>query len=173
MPRFVSIGPLDFNTEGLLLLSNDGALSRHLVLASTGWLRGNRLRVWGDITQADLDKLKNGITVDGLRYGPIEATLDKIQASNAWLTIGLREGKNREVRKVLSQLGLEVNRLIRISYGPFQLSDLKPGEVEPVRRRILVDQLGPRLASEFGLGKDSEPNDVRRGRKPKRPRNDD
>jgi len=173
MPRVVSIGRLDFNTEGLLLLTNDGALSRHLELPSTGWLRRYRVRVWGDITQADLDKLKNGITVEGRRYGPIEATLDKIQASNAWLTIGLREGKNREVRKVLSQLGLEVNRLIRISYGPFQLSDLKPGEVEPVRRRILVDQLGPRLASEFGLGKDSEPNDVRRGRKPKRPRNDD
>jgi len=173
MPRVVSIGRLDFNTEGLLLLTNDGALSRHLELPSTGWLRRYRVRVWGDITQADLDKLKNGVTVEGLRFGPIEATLDKIQASNAWLTIGLREGKNREVRKVLSQLGLEVNRLIRISYGPFQLSDLKPGEVEPVRRRILVDQLGPRLASEFGLGKDSEPNDVRRGRKPKRPRNDD
>lgn len=173
MPRVVSVGRLDFNTEGLLLLTNDGALSRHLELPSTGWLRRYRVRAWGDITQARLDKLKDGITVEGVRYGPIEAALDTIQASNVWLTIGLREGKNREVRKVLSHLGLEVNRLIRISYGPFQLAELKPGEVASVRRRVLADQLGPRLAREFGLAKDSDAEDVRRNRKTRRQRNDD
>lgn len=172
MPRVVSVGRLDFNTEGLLLLTNDGALSRHLELPSTGWMRRYRVRAWGDIKQADLDTLKDGITVEGVRYGPIEATLDTIQASNVWLTIGLREGKNREVRKVLAHLGLEVNRLIRISYGPFQLAELKPGVVELVRRRVLADQLGPRLAREFGLSNTGEAEAGRRGRKTKRQRND-
>lgn len=151
MPRVVSIGRLDFNTEGLLLLTNDGGLSRHLELPSTGWLRRYRVRAWGDVTQERLDKLKNGITHEGIRYGPIEATLDAVQGDNVWLTIGLREGKNREVRNVMAALGLEVNRLIRVSYGPFQLSDLKPGEAEPVKRRVLADQLGAKLAAEFGL----------------------
>lgn len=156
MPRVVSIGRLDFNTEGLLLLTNDGALSRHLELPSTGWLRRYRVRAWGDITQARLDQLKNGLEHDGIRYGSMEATLDSTQGHNAWLTIGLREGKNREVRNVMSALGLEVNRLIRISYGPFQLAELKPGAAEPVRRRVLADQLGARLAAEFGLDKTEE-----------------
>ena len=172
MPRVVSVGRLDFNTEGLLLLTNDGALSRHLELPSTGWLRRYRVRAWGDITQADLDRLKDGITVEGVRYGPIEATLDTIQASNVWLTIGLREGKNREVRKVLAHLGLEVNRLIRISYGPFQLAELKPGAVDSVRRRVLADQLGQRLAREIGLADAGEAEAGRRGGKTKRQRND-
>lgn len=151
MPRVISVGRLDFNTEGLLLLTTDGALARHLELPSTGWLRRYRVRAHGAITQTDLDTLQDGIEVDGVRYGPMEATLDRVQGSNVWLTIGLREGKNREVRKVLGTLSLEVNRLIRISFGPFQLLDLKPGEVEPVRRRVLIDQLGPRMARELGL----------------------
>ena len=151
MPRVISIGRLDFNTEGLLLLTTDGALARYMELPSTGWLRRYRVRAHGTVTQADLDTLKNGTEVEGVRYGPIEATLDRVQGANVWLTLGLREGKNREVRKVLTRFNLDVNRLIRMSYGPFQLLDMEPGQVEPVRRRVLVDQLGPRLAREFGL----------------------
>ncbi len=151
MPRVMSIGRLDLNTEGLLLLTNDGALARHLELPSTGWLRRYRVRAHGKVTQEALDKLKDGVEVDGVRYGPIEAKLDSAQGSNIWLTLSLREGKNREVRNVLSTLGLDVNRLIRLSFGPFQLLDLTPGAVEPVRRRILADQLGHALARELGL----------------------
>jgi 23S rRNA pseudouridine2605 synthase len=151
MPRVMSIGRLDLNTEGLLLLTNDGALARHLELPSTGWLRRYRVRAHGKVTQEALDKLKDGIEVEGVRYGPIEAKLDSVQGANAWLTLGLREGKNREVRNVLSTLGLDVNRLIRLSFGPFQLLDLSPGAIEPVRRRILADQLGHALARELGL----------------------
>jgi 23S rRNA pseudouridine2605 synthase len=149
--RVISIGRLDVTSEGLLLITNHGGLARHLELPATGWLRRYRVRAHGRITQAGLDRLKEGIEVEGVAYGPIEATLDKEQGANVWLTIGLREGKNREVRKVLAALGLDVNRLIRISYGPFQLLDLPPGEVEPVRRRVLAEQLGPRLARELGL----------------------
>jgi len=151
LPRVVSVGRLDFNTEGLLLLTNDGALARHLELPATGWLRRYRVRAHGRVTQTDLGKLAKGIEVEGVRYGPIEATLDSAQGANSWLTIGLREGKNREVRKILSTLGLDVNRLIRISFGPFQLLDLQPGAVETVRRRVLADQLGVRVARELGL----------------------
>jgi 23S rRNA pseudouridine2605 synthase len=151
LPRVVSVGRLDFNTEGLLLLTNDGALARHLELPATGWMRRYRVRAHGTITQADLDRLKNGIELAGVRYGPIEATLDKPQGSNVWLTVGLREGKNREVKKILDHLGLTVNRLIRISFGPFQLLDLEPGGVEPVKRRVLIEQLGQRTAAELGL----------------------
>ncbi len=151
MPRVVSIGRLDYNSEGLLLLTNDGELARHLELPATGWLRRYRVRAYGRLTQDDLDPLREGITVDGLTYGPIEATLDSVQSGNMWLTVGLREGKNREVRKILGALGLEVNRLIRVSFGPFQLLDLEPGAAEHVRRRVLADQLGPELAAEFGL----------------------
>ena len=151
LPRVVSVGRLDFNTEGLLLLTNDGALARHLELPATGWLRRYRVRAHGRVTQTDLGKLAKGIEVEGVRYGPIEATLDSAQGANSWLTIGLREGKNREVRKILSTLGLDVNRLIRISFGPFQLLDLQPGAVEKVRRRVLADQLGVRVARELGL----------------------
>ena len=165
LPRVISVGRLDFNTEGLLLLTTDGALARHLELPSTGWLRRYRVRAHGTVTQADLDKLKEGIEVEGVRYGPIEAALDRVQGGNVWLTIGLREGKNREVRKVLGTLNLEVNRLIRISFGPFQLLDLKPGEVEPVRRRVLIDQLGPRLSRELGLTIPGEEEKARRHRR--------
>ncbi|HEV7435602.1 MAG TPA: pseudouridine synthase [Pseudorhizobium sp.] len=145
LPRVLSIGRLDINTEGLLLLTNDGGLSRVLELPTTGWLRRYRVRAHGEVEQADLDKLKEGIAVDGVLYGAIEATLDRQQGRNVWLTMGLREGKNREIKNVLGALGLEVNRLIRISYGPFQLGDLPEGEVIEVRGRTLRDQLGPRL----------------------------
>jgi 23S rRNA pseudouridine2605 synthase len=156
LPRVVSVGRLDFNSEGLLLLTTSGELARHLELPATGWLRRYRVRAHGRVTQAELDKLKDGIEIDGVRYGPIEATLDSVQGANAWLTVALREGKNREVRRILSYLGLDVNRLIRISYGPFQLLDLKPGAVEPVKRRVLAEQLGPRLADDLGLTGEQE-----------------
>ena len=151
LPRVISVGRLDFNTEGLLLLTNDGGLARHLELPATGWLRRYRVRAHGRVDQAALDKLKDGIEIDGVRYGPVEAALDSLQGGNIWLTLALREGKNREVRRILEHLGLQVNRLIRISYGPFQLLDLKPGAVEPIKRRVIADQLGPRLAAELGL----------------------
>tara|TARA_R110002020_G_scaffold25957_3_gene84038 strand:+ start:2451 stop:4706 length:2256 start_codon:yes stop_codon:yes gene_type:complete len=145
LPRVLSIGRLDINTEGLLLLTNDGGLSRVLELPTTGWLRRYRVRAYGEIEQGDLDKLKDGIAVDGVLYGAIEATLDRQQGHNVWITMGLREGKNREIKNVMGALGLEVNRLIRISYGPFQLGDLPEGQVVEVRGRTLRDQLGPRL----------------------------
>jgi 23S rRNA pseudouridine2605 synthase len=151
LPRVISIGRLDFNTEGLLLLTNDGALARHLELPATGWLRRYRARAHGSVAQDALDKLKEGAEIGGVRYGSIEATLDKVQGANVWITLALREGRNREVRKILENLGLAVNRLIRISYGPFQLLDLAPGTVEPVRRRVLKDQLGERIGRELGL----------------------
>ncbi|MBB6249562.1 pseudouridine synthase [Nitrospirillum iridis] len=141
MPRVISIGRLDLNTEGLLLLTNDGELARHLELPSTAWPRRYRVRVHGTPDTAKLAKLAEGIFVDGIEYGPIEAVLDREKGSNAWLTMTLREGKNREIRKVLEHLGLTVNRLIRVSYGPFQLGKLERGEVEEVPRRVLRDQL--------------------------------
>jgi 23S rRNA pseudouridine2605 synthase len=151
MPRVISIGRLDFNTEGLLLLTNDGDLARFIELPATGWLRRYRVRAMGSVTQEQLDSLKDGIEIEGVRYGPVEATLDSVKGSNVWLTIGLREGKNREVRKILGSLMLEVNRLIRISFGPFQLMDLEEGKIEQVKRRVLADQLGPELTKQFGL----------------------
>ena len=146
MPRVVSVGRLDVNTEGLLLLTNDGELARLLELPSTGWTRRYRVRAFGSIGQPDLDRLKEGISVEGVRYGPIEATLDKVQGSNVWLTLGLKEGKNREVKRVLGALGLKVNRLIRLSFGPFQIGDMQPGEVKQVPNRVLMDQLGAHAA---------------------------
>ncbi|HVK92117.1 MAG TPA: pseudouridine synthase [Mycoplana sp.] len=148
LPRVMSVGRLDINTEGLLLLTNDGGLARVLELPATGWLRRYRVRAHGKIDQEALDGLKDGIAVDGVLYGGIDATLDKVQGSNVWITMGLREGKNREVKNVLGALGLEVNRLIRISYGPFQLGDLPEGQAQEIRGRTLRDQLGPRLIEE-------------------------
>ena len=155
LPRVLSIGRLDINTEGLLLLTNDGGLSRVLELPTTGWLRRYRVRAHGEVDQAALDKLKDGIAVDGVLYGAIDATLDRTQGHNVWITMGLREGKNREIKNVLGALGLEVNRLIRISYGPFQLGDLPEGKVLEVRGRMLRDQLGPRLIEEAGANFDA------------------
>nr|WP_306265172.1 pseudouridine synthase [Pararhizobium sp. IMCC3301] len=164
MPRVISIGRLDISTEGLLLLTNDGALARHLELPSTGWLRRYRVRAFGRITQADLDKLADGIAIDGILYGGIEAQLEREQGANVWLVLGLREGKNREVKKILEHLGLAVNRLIRISYGPFQLGDLATGSAREIKSRTLRDQLGEALVAEIGLSfhgpeTDSEPAD--------------
>jgi 23S rRNA pseudouridine2605 synthase len=148
LPRVISVGRLDINTEGLLLLTNDGGLARMLELPTTGWLRRYRVRAHGSIDQARLDELKEGIAVDGIFYGAIEATLDREQGANVWITMGLREGKNREIKNVLGALGLDVNRLIRISYGPFQLGELEDGQVVEVKSRTLRDQLGPRLIAE-------------------------
>jgi 23S rRNA pseudouridine2605 synthase len=156
MPRLISVGRLDLNTEGLLLLTNDGGLARALELPSTGWLRRYRVRAFGKATQAQLDGLKNGITVDGVNYGAIEARLDREQGSNVWITFAMREGKNREIRNVLRALGLQVNRLIRVSFGPFQLGELPDGAVEEVKTRTLRDQLGPRLAAQAGADFSSE-----------------
>ena len=127
LPRLISIGRLDFNTEGLLLLTNDGGLARALELPDTGWLRRYRVRAHGEVTQGQLDELKKGVEVDGVKYGSIDATLERDQGANVWLVFAIREGKNREVRNVMAHLGLEVNRLIRISYGPFQLAELAEG----------------------------------------------
>src|SRR5580700_9738137 len=121
LPRLISIGRLDLNSEGLLLLTNDGALARTLELPSTGWIRRYRVRVHGSVVPAALAALAKGVTIDGVRYAPIEAGLDAKKGDNAWLTVSLREGRNREIRKVMAHLGLEVTRLIRIAYGPFQL----------------------------------------------------
>ena len=150
LPRLISVGRLDLNTEGLLLLTNDGGLGRVLELPETGWLRRYRVRAHGRVTQPDLDALRNGVEIAGMRYGAIEATLDREQGANIWLTFAIREGKNREVRNVLEHLGLQVNRLIRVSYGPFQLAEMREGAVEEVRTRMLRDQLGERIAALAG-----------------------
>uniref|UniRef100_UPI00260334D6 pseudouridine synthase n=1 Tax=uncultured Methylovirgula sp. TaxID=1285960 RepID=UPI00260334D6 len=154
-PRLVSVGRLDINTEGLLLLTNDGGLARVLELPSTGWLRRYRVRANGTTDQAVLDTLKGGLTLDGIHYAGIEATLDRVQGANVWLTMSLREGKNREIKRVLEHLGLAVNRLIRLSFGPFQLGDLKDGGLEEVRSRVLRDQLGEALLKESGADLDA------------------
>jgi 23S rRNA pseudouridine2605 synthase len=178
LPRLISIGRLDFNTEGLLLLTNDGGLARALELPDTGWLRRYRVRAHGEVTQAQLDELKKGIEVDGVKYGPIDATLERDQGANVWLVFAIREGKNREVRNVLAHLGLEVNRLIRVSYGPFQLGELAEGAVEEVKTRVLREQLGEKIATLAGAdftrplhgaaGADEAP-DERTGKKPFKP----
>lgn len=155
LPRVLSVGRLDINTEGLLLLTNDGGLARVLELPATGWLRRYRVRAHGRTDQAALDRLRDGIAVEGVLYGSIEATLDRTQGSNVWITMAFREGKNREIKNVLSALGLEVNRLIRISFGPFQLSDLREGETLEVKGRTLRDQLGPRLIEQAGANFDA------------------
>lgn len=142
MPRVISVGRLDLTSEGLLLLTNDGELARRLELPANAWLRRYRARAFGRVTQEELDRLKDGITVDGVRYGPIDARLERGGGSNSWITLSLTEGKNREVRRVLDALGLKVNRLIRISYGPFQLGTLAPGAVEEIPRKVLKEQLG-------------------------------
>ncbi|WP_375280394.1 pseudouridine synthase [Pseudooctadecabacter sp.] len=144
MPRVMSVGRLDLNSEGLLVLTNDGELKRKMELPATGWLRRYRVRIKGSLSEAKLDTLRKGIEVDGIRYAPMDVTFDRQQGANAWLTVGLREGKNREIRRVMDAQGVTVNRLIRISYGPFQLGQLKQGEVEEVKQRIVKDQMGLR-----------------------------
>jgi len=142
LPRVNSIGRLDINSEGLLLLTNDGDLKRRLELPSTGWVRKYRVRVNGRPTDASLEPLRKGITVEGTRFQPMRVDIDRQQGANAWLTIGLREGKNREIRRAMEAVGLVVNRLIRVSYGPFQLAEMKPGDVEEIKGKVLRDQLG-------------------------------
>lgn len=142
LPRVMTVGRLDLNSEGLLLLTNDGGVKRKLELPSTGWLRKYRVRLNGRPTEDTFAPLRKGIEVDGERFQPMEITLDRQQGANAWVTIGLREGKNREIRRAMEAIGLTVNRLIRTSYGPFQLGQLKSGEVEELRRRVVRDQLG-------------------------------
>jgi 23S rRNA pseudouridine2605 synthase len=142
MPRVVSIGRLDINSEGLLLLTNDGELKRKLELPSTGWTRKYRVRINGKPDDATFEPLRRGIDIDGERFRPIAVTLDRQQGANAWATVSLREGRNREIRRAMEAIGLRVNRLIRISFGPFQLGELAAGAVSEVKPRILRDQLG-------------------------------
>ncbi len=142
LPRVISVGRLDLTSEGLLLLTNDGELARKLELPANGWLRRYRARAYGRVTQEELDTLSNGITIEGVRYGPIDAKLERGGGANSWINVSITEGKNREVRRVLDALGLRVNRLIRTSYGPFQLGTMLPGAVEEIPRRALREQLG-------------------------------
>ncbi|MBY0362006.1 MAG: rRNA pseudouridine synthase, partial [Phreatobacter sp.] len=181
LPRVVTVGRLDINTEGLLLLTNDGGLARVLALPATGWLRRYRVRAHGSVDQATLDRLRKGIEVDGIEYGPIEAELDRVQGANSWLTLSLREGKNREVKNVLGAIGLDVNRLIRVSFGPFQLGELPEGEVDEIRTRVLRDQLGDELSELAGVEFDRpvfeqvgarEDRSARKGRPEARPDRD-
>jgi 23S rRNA pseudouridine2605 synthase len=146
MPRVMPVGRLDITSEGLLLLTNDGELKRKLELPSTGWTRRYRVRVHGRPTEETLEPLLQGITVEGVRYQPMQIQFDRQQGANAWLTVALKEGKNREIRKAMEAIGLTVNRLIRVSYGPFQLGQLVEGGVEEIRGRVLRDQLGEREA---------------------------
>jgi 23S rRNA pseudouridine2605 synthase len=155
LPRLISVGRLDINTEGLLLLTNDGGLARILELPATGWLRRYRVRALGRVQQEALDRLRVGITIDGVRYGPIEATLDREQGANVWLTFGIREGKNREVRKVLESLGLTVNRLIRVAFGPFDLGDLDDGSVKEVETSEIRAKLGDQIVADAGVDFDT------------------
>jgi 23S rRNA pseudouridine2605 synthase len=165
LPRLISIGRLDLNSEGLLLLTNDGALARRLELPATGWVRRYRVRVHGAVEPARLTALARGITIDGVSYGVIRAQLDRQQGANAWLTMSLQEGKNREVRRVLEHLGHPVSRLIRLSYGPFQLGNLARGAIEEVQQKVLRDQLGDRPKPEPSA-RPNPPAKSRPGRRP-------
>lgn len=142
MPNVMSVGRLDINSEGLLLLTNDGEIKRKLELPATGWVRKYRVRVRGYPKDETFDPLRKGIVADGEKFQPMTVSLDRQQGANAWLTVSLREGKNREIRRAMGEIGLDVNRLLRVSYGPFRLGDLKPGEVEEIKARVVRDQLG-------------------------------
>jgi len=150
MPRVMPVGRLDLTSEGLLILTNDGEVKRRLELPSTGWLRRYRVRIKGALSEAALDTLRRGITVEGVNYQPMDVTFDRQQGANAWLTVSLREGKNREIRRAMEALGVTVNRLIRLSYGPFQLGNLAAGEVEEVRPKVVRDQLGIEAPKQAG-----------------------
>ena len=142
LPRLITVGRLDLTSEGLMLLTNDGGIARHLELPATGWARRYRVRAFGRIDMKALERLKNGVTVEGVRYGPIEATVESKQGANSWLNVSLTEGRNREIRRVFEHLGMTVNRLIRVAYGPFQLGTLPEGAVEEVPTRIVKLELG-------------------------------
>lgn len=171
MPRVISVGRLDINSEGLLLLTNDGDLARKLELPATGLARRYRVRVFGKPEPAVLDKLAHGVVIAGVRYGEIKASIDRQQGDNAWITVTLNEGKNREIRRVMEYMGLRVNRLIRVSYGPFQLGQLAEGEVAEVPRRILTDQLGVggKEGWAIGRGKQRTGPPIRRKKQNTRP----
>ena len=162
LPRVMSVGRLDINSEGLLLLTNDGELKRKLELPSTGWMRRYRVRIHGRPSDESFKPLRDGLTVEGERFQPMQITLDRQKGANAWATIGLREGKNREIRRAMEAVGLTVNRLIRLSYGPFQLGDLAQGTVEEVRPRIMRDQLGLASEAEQELKPKPKPRRTRR-----------
>lgn len=166
LPRVISVGRLDYDSEGLLLLTNDGALARHLELPSTGWSRRYKVRVQGRVNEETLESLKNGITIDGVRYGEIEASLETQMTSNAWVLIAITEGKNREVRRIMEHLGHPVSRLIRLSYGPFQLGRLDKGQIEEVKQAVLIEQLGGADSKSAKAGIDSPP--PRHAKKPQR-----
>ena len=166
MPRVMSVGRLDINSEGLLLLTNDGGIKRKMELPATGWMRRYRVRINGRPSDASLEPLRKGITIEGERFQPMQVTLDRQQGANAWLTVGLREGKNREIRRAMDSIGLSVNRLIRISYGPFQLGDLKPGGVEEIKRGILREQLGLDVEEDVSGTARKTPKTSRGPRKP-------
>ena len=168
MPRVMSVGRLDLNSEGLLLLTNDGEVKRKLELPSNGWLRRYRVRVNGRPSDEALEPLRQGITVDGEQFQPMTVTLDRQQGANAWLTVGLREGKNREIRRAMEAVHLSVNRLIRTSYGPFQLGELKPGEVEELKRKVVRDQLGLEIEDNTGTAVKKKPSHIVK-RKPRKP----
>ena len=145
LPRVISVGRLDLNSEGLLLLTKNGELSRTLELPQNGWSRRYKVKVHGRVSQAKIDSLADGVTVDGVAYGPVKILLGETQGTNTWLTITLQEGKNREIRRLMKYIGLEVARLIRLSYGPFQLGSLKKGEVREVPQKVLKEQLGDKF----------------------------
>jgi 23S rRNA pseudouridine2605 synthase len=174
MPRVLNVGRLDLNSEGLLLLTNDGGLKRRLEHPETAWLRKYRVRVNGRPSNDTFNPLREGITIDGEDFQPMEVTLDRQQGANAWLTVGIREGKNREIRRAMNAINLTVNRLIRVSYGPFRLNDMQPGDVTEVKRKVLRDQLGDRLLSGIEDGAREAPGPARarpaprRGRPPQR-----
>jgi 23S rRNA pseudouridine2605 synthase len=146
LPRVISVGRLDLNSEGLLLLTNDGSLSRHLELPATGWVRKYRVRALGKTTQAKLDKLQNGVRIDGISYGAIQSELQESSGANIWINVALKEGKNREIRRVFEYLGLTVNRLIRIAYGPFELGELKAGAVKEISAAQMHKVFGDKFA---------------------------
>jgi 23S rRNA pseudouridine2605 synthase len=166
------VGRLDLNSEGLLLLTNDGEIKRRLELPSTGWLRRYRVRVNGVPTDDMLAPLRTGLSIEGERFQPMEARIDRQQGANAWLTVGLREGRNREIRRAMEAIGLVVNRLIRIGYGPFRLGDLKPGEVEEIKGRVLREQLGLQTDTPEGTAKPAKPAPTRARRRKPAPRRD-
>jgi 23S rRNA pseudouridine2605 synthase len=160
LPRVLSIGRLDINTEGLLLLTNDGELARYLELPATGWIRRYRVRAYGRVDEAGLQKIAKGVEIDGVKYGPVEAKIEKSQGDNVWLTIAIREGKNREVKKICEYLGLKVNRLIRTSFGPFALDDMARGAIEEVPPKVMKANIGT------GFFKDSHADRRRKIQKP-------
>jgi 23S rRNA pseudouridine2605 synthase len=162
LPRVISVGRLDLTSEGLLLLTNDGALARKLELPANGWRRIYRARAHGRVSEKDLDTLAEGVTLDGVEYGPIVAHLERQQGANAWIHVTLHEGKNREVRRVLEGIGLKVNRLIRVAYGPFTLGDLAPRALEEVPPRVLRGLFGPANRSGKAPAKNAKPAGARR-----------